>query len=188
MLGFWLSEWVTSLPWLTGFHCYYSVRYDWVTPWFPWLQQSFACVRRHKPGFHGLIPSRGKGFTSLPNRPNRLWGPPSCLFHEYRWLPAWGVRRPGREADHSPASCAEVKNERSYTSIPPYAFDRDNVSLVHTIWFFVCLIFSFLRLLFLSFCHHWYHSAVHTLNLTTDDVSLKDPTRHICDIIPTTTA
>jgi len=27
------------------------------------------------------------------------------------------VKRPGREADHSPPSSAEVKNERSYTSI-----------------------------------------------------------------------
>jgi hypothetical protein len=30
-----------------------------------------------------------------------------------------GVKRPGREADHSPPSSAEVKNEWSYTSTPP---------------------------------------------------------------------
>jgi hypothetical protein len=30
-----------------------------------------------------------------------------------------GVKRPGREADHSPPSSAEVKNAWSYTSIPP---------------------------------------------------------------------
>jgi hypothetical protein len=30
-----------------------------------------------------------------------------------------GVKLPGREADHSPSSSAEVKNERSYTSTPP---------------------------------------------------------------------
>jgi hypothetical protein len=29
------------------------------------------------------------------------------------------VKRPGREADHSPLSSAEVKNEWSYTSTPP---------------------------------------------------------------------
>jgi hypothetical protein len=33
-----------------------------------------------------------------------------------------GVKWPGREADHSPPSSAEVKNEWSYTSTPQYAF------------------------------------------------------------------
>jgi hypothetical protein len=33
-----------------------------------------------------------------------------------------GVKRPGREADHSPPSSAEVKNAWSYTSTPQYAF------------------------------------------------------------------
>jgi hypothetical protein len=32
-----------------------------------------------------------------------------------------GVKRPGREADHSPPS-AEVKKMWIYTSTPPYAF------------------------------------------------------------------
>jgi len=30
-----------------------------------------------------------------------------------------GVKRPGREADHSPTSSAKVKNAWCYTSIPP---------------------------------------------------------------------
>jgi hypothetical protein len=30
-----------------------------------------------------------------------------------------GVKQPGREADHSPPSSAEVKNPSSYTSVPP---------------------------------------------------------------------
>jgi hypothetical protein len=33
-----------------------------------------------------------------------------------------GVKRPGREADHSPPSSAEVKNAWSYTSTPQYVF------------------------------------------------------------------
>jgi hypothetical protein len=33
-----------------------------------------------------------------------------------------GVKRPGREADHSHPSSAEVKNAWSYTSIPQYVF------------------------------------------------------------------
>jgi hypothetical protein len=33
-----------------------------------------------------------------------------------------GVKRPGREADHSPPASAEVKKMWIYTSTPPYAF------------------------------------------------------------------
>jgi hypothetical protein len=33
-----------------------------------------------------------------------------------------GVKRPGREADHSPPTSAEVKKTQIYTSTPPYAF------------------------------------------------------------------
>jgi hypothetical protein len=33
-----------------------------------------------------------------------------------------GVKRPGREADHSPPSSAEVKNAWSYTSTPQHTF------------------------------------------------------------------
>jgi hypothetical protein len=43
-----------------------------------------------------------------------------------QWVPfravSLGVKRPGREADHSPPSSAEVKDVWSYTSTPLYAF------------------------------------------------------------------
>jgi hypothetical protein len=42
-----------------------------------------------------------------------------------QWVPgalSLGVKRPGREADHSPLSSAEVKNVWSYTSTPQYIF------------------------------------------------------------------
>jgi hypothetical protein len=42
-----------------------------------------------------------------------------------QWVPgalSLGVKRPGREADHSPPSSAELKTEWSYTSTPQYAF------------------------------------------------------------------
>jgi len=42
---------------------------------------------------------------SLPPRPERFWSPPSF----YQGLFPWGVKRPGREADHSPPSSAGVK-------------------------------------------------------------------------------
>jgi hypothetical protein len=43
--------------------------------------------------------------------------PVSCLMGT--GAPSPRVKRPGREADHSPPSSAEVKNAWSYTSIPP---------------------------------------------------------------------
>jgi hypothetical protein len=52
-----------------------------------------------------------------PRRPDRLWGstqPP------IQWVP--GVKRQGREADHSPPTSAEVKKMWIYASTPPYAF------------------------------------------------------------------
>jgi hypothetical protein len=39
------------------------------------------------------------------------------------WALSQGIKRPGREVDHSPPSSAEVKNAWSYTSIlPQYVF------------------------------------------------------------------
>jgi len=40
-----------------------------------------------------------------------LWGPPSLLSNGYRGPFPGGKARPGRDADHSPPSSAEVKNE-----------------------------------------------------------------------------
>jgi hypothetical protein len=58
----------------------------------------------------GSNPGRGKIFFSSPKRPDGLWGPPSLLFNGYRgFFP--GVKRPGRQINHSPPSSAEIKNE-----------------------------------------------------------------------------
>jgi hypothetical protein len=74
------------------------------------------CDRRSMVQF----PARGGGweFFSSPPRPERLWGPLSLLFNAYRLFFSPGVKRPGREADHSPPSSDEVKNEWSYTTPP----------------------------------------------------------------------
>jgi hypothetical protein len=52
--------------------------------------------------------NRGGGeiFHTCPDRP---WGPPSFLYNGYRAFPG-GKVRPGRDADPSPHSTAEVKN------------------------------------------------------------------------------
>jgi hypothetical protein len=52
----------------------------------------------------GYIPGRGKIFSSAHD-PVRLWSTPTILSNGCR-----GVELPGREADHSPPSGAEVKN------------------------------------------------------------------------------
>jgi hypothetical protein len=59
----------------------------------------------------GSIPDRSRGFFLSPLRPDRLWGPPSLLYNEYRGSFPGGKARPGRDADHSPPSSAEVKKQ-----------------------------------------------------------------------------
>jgi hypothetical protein len=46
----------------------------------------------------------------------------SLLSSGYVGLFPWGVKRPGRESDHSPPTSAEVKKMWICTSTPPYAF------------------------------------------------------------------
>jgi hypothetical protein len=74
--------------------------------------------------------------------------PPLCLHclvltqPPIQWVPgalSLGVKRSGREADHSPPSSAKVKNAWSYTSTPQYIFmawclvkHRDNFTFTFT--------------------------------------------------------
>jgi hypothetical protein len=64
----------------------------------------------------------GTGFFSSPSRPDRFWCPPSLLTNEYQGSLFPGVKRPRREAHHSPPTSAEVKNTWIYTSNTPYVF------------------------------------------------------------------
>jgi hypothetical protein len=50
-------------------------------------------------------------------RPDRLWSPPDFLSSGYQ-----GIKRPGRDADHSPQASTKVKKMWIYTSTHPYAF------------------------------------------------------------------
>jgi len=75
-----------------------------------------------------LIPGSGKRLR-LPKRPRRICGPPSLPFIKQR---GGGVKRPRKEADHSPP-CTGVMNEWSYVSAPPYSIrlhgvQRDNIT------------------------------------------------------------
>jgi hypothetical protein len=67
----------------------------------------------------GTIPGGGWEYLSLPPRPDWLRGPTQAPI---QWVPgavSLAVKRPGREADHSPPSSADVKNAWSYNSTPP---------------------------------------------------------------------
>jgi hypothetical protein len=67
------------------------------------------------------VPVGARIFNS-PCRPDRLWGPASLLSNGYGGALSLGVKLPGREADHSPRTSAEVKKTWIYTSTPPYVF------------------------------------------------------------------
>jgi hypothetical protein len=76
----------------------------------------------------GSDPGRGKRLFASPNRPNRLSGPPSLLFSGCRGFFPGGLKRPGREVDHSPPSSPKIKNEWRCTaavSVRLHGVDRD---------------------------------------------------------------
>jgi hypothetical protein len=79
----------------------------------------------------GSNSGRGKRLFSSAELTDQLWEPSCLVFDGYKvYFP--GVKRPGRETDHSPTSSAEVKNEFNYTSAPPlslHGVDRHNCTL-----------------------------------------------------------
>jgi hypothetical protein len=69
----------------------------------------------------GFESRQGLGIFLFTTGSRQALGPHSLLSDGYKgYFP--GVRRPGRDADHSSTSSAEVKNAWSYTSTPQYAF------------------------------------------------------------------
>jgi hypothetical protein len=57
-------------------------------------------------------------FFYCAQRADPLWGRPSLLSDGYRGLFPPGIKRPGREADHSPPSSAEVKKGKAIPPLP----------------------------------------------------------------------
>ena len=77
----------------------------------------------------GSNPGRGMRYFSSPKRSDRLWAPLTHQFNGGTGIFLSAVTGVGREIDHSPQSSAEVKNEWSYTILPPiclHGVGRDN--------------------------------------------------------------
>jgi hypothetical protein len=78
-------------------------------------------LRARRPRGRSSSPSTVKNFLfSTSSRPALASTQPPI-----QWVPGTlspGIKRPGREADHSPPASAEVKKIWIYTSTPPYAF------------------------------------------------------------------
>jgi hypothetical protein len=78
-----------------------------------WLRAGRSRGRSSSPGrVKNFLYSMSSRLALGSTQPPIQWGP---------GVLSPGVKRPGREADHSPAASAEVKMW-IYTSIPPYAF------------------------------------------------------------------
>jgi len=86
---------------------------------------------------------RDRKIFSSPPRPDLLWCKPTLLISELLRL---GVKKPGRETNHSFPSRSEVKNVCIYTCISPYEFmawcsvkHRDNFTFTFTMMKFPML-------------------------------------------------
>jgi hypothetical protein len=77
-----------------------------------------------------------KRLFSSAERTNQLCEPSRLVFDGYKvYFP--GIKRAGRETDHSPTSSSEVKNEWSYTSALPiclHGVDRHNCTRTCTLF------------------------------------------------------
>ena len=90
-----------------------------------WRLKMFRAAHRSSSGALNCICSLWFIYT-CGDRPlpwQRPWGPPSLLYNGYRVYPESKVR-PGRAANYSPLSSAEVLEEQSYTSTHPLGHNR----------------------------------------------------------------
>jgi hypothetical protein len=80
-----------------------------------WLSRYSDWVRAGRTSGRSSVPATIKNFLFASSSPALGSTQPPI-----QWVP--GVKRPGREANHSPPTSAEVNKILNYTSTPPYAF------------------------------------------------------------------
>jgi hypothetical protein len=81
------------------------------------LDSSVGTAMGYRMEGRGSIPGRGTRFFSASHRQDRLWGYPAS-YPLSTEASSQEVKRPGREADHSPLSSAEVKKDGTTPPIP----------------------------------------------------------------------
>jgi hypothetical protein len=101
----------------------------------------------YRAGWCGVrVPAVGWVFFSSPPSPDRLWGPPEPRARAI----SLGVRRLGREADHSPPSSAEVKNSLfQYTSMAWCSVKNHRVNFTFT---FLIYLYTKILTFYRNFC------------------------------------
>jgi hypothetical protein len=90
-----------------------------VSPPPPFLGSKFIRLPAGHSRYRGSIPRKDNTFLTSPNRPDRLWGPPSLLFNGYGGTLSPGINRPGREFRHSFLSSAWLRMNGTIRLIPP---------------------------------------------------------------------
>jgi hypothetical protein len=78
-------------------------------------------LRAERPRCRNSSPGMGKIFL-FPASSKPALGPTRPSIQWVPWAPYPGIKRPGREADHSPPASAEVNNTWICASTHPYAF------------------------------------------------------------------
>jgi hypothetical protein len=79
----------------------------------------------------GSILGKGKRFFASPKHPNQLWDSPRLLFNGSWGIFPWKWSSWHYQADHSPPSSAQVKNNGSCTSTSLYDFITHTGTLPH---------------------------------------------------------
>jgi hypothetical protein len=126
------SELVKKLPsfYLTrSFIMFVTKPHHWTLFWVRWLQSASS----HPLSLRSNLISSSHLHLDVQSCPMKILYalfvyscmihvPHSLLSRGYQELFPWEVKRPEREADHSPQSSAEVKNAWAIPPLPQYAF------------------------------------------------------------------
>jgi hypothetical protein len=83
---------------------------------------SVSIATRLRTGPSGFDSRQGQGILLFATASRPTLGPTHPSIQWVLGALSPGVKRPGREADHSPHSSAEVQNAWSHTSTHPYVF------------------------------------------------------------------